>query len=135
MNLLGRYLAREIYASVLLVFASLLMLFSFLDFIHELSVMGYGKYSLGYVLAFVALTVPGHIYELFPVAVLVGTILALVLYMIYSNMISVTNAWVGQGKMSPGVGLWGIHAVMLMITALLFYKRVTLFSWRKVLDR
>jgi lipopolysaccharide export system permease protein len=78
MNLLSRYLAREIYASVLLVFASLLMLFSFLDFIHELSVMGYGKYSLGYVLAFVALTIPGHIYELFPVAVLVGTILALV---------------------------------------------------------
>ncbi len=62
-------------------------------------------------------------------------VLALVLYMIYSNMISVTNAWVGQGKMSPGMGLWGIHAVMLMITALLFYKRVTLFSWRKVLDR
>ena len=78
MKLLYRYLAREIYASVALVFAALLMLFAFLDFIHELSVMGYGKYSLGYVLIFVALTIPGHIYELFPVAVLVGTILALV---------------------------------------------------------
>ncbi len=62
-------------------------------------------------------------------------VLALVLYMIYSNMISVTNAWVGQGKMSPGVGLWGIHALMLVVTALLFYKRVTLFSWRKVFGR
>ncbi len=78
MNLLNRYLGREIYASVALVFSALLMLFAFLDFIHELSVMGYGKYSLGYVLAFVVLTIPGHIYELFPVAVLVGTILALV---------------------------------------------------------
>lgn len=78
MKLLYRYLAREIYASVTLVFAALLMLFAFLDFIHELSVMGYGKYSLGYVLIFVLLTIPGHIYELFPVAVLVGTILALV---------------------------------------------------------
>ena len=78
MNLLNRYLAREIYASIALVFAALLMLFAFLDFIHELSVMGYGKYSLGYVLLFVILTIPGHIYELFPVAVLVGTILALV---------------------------------------------------------
>ena len=78
MKLLNRYLAREIYASVALVFTALLMLFAFLDFIHELSVMGYGKYSLGYVLIFVALTIPGHIYELFPVAVLVGTILALV---------------------------------------------------------
>jgi len=33
---------------------------------------------LGYVLLFVILTIPGHIYELFPVAVLIGTIIALV---------------------------------------------------------
>ena len=59
-------------------------------------------------------------------------ILAIVLYMLYSNMISVTNAWVGQGKLSPGIGLWGIHALMLLITALLFYWRMSLFSWRRV---
>jgi len=62
-------------------------------------------------------------------------ILAIVLYMLYNNMISVTNAWVGQGKLSPGIGLWGIHAVMLAITLLMFYRRMTLFSlsraWRK----
>ncbi len=78
MRLLTRYLAREIYASIALVFVTLLMLFAFLDFIHELNVMGYGQYSLGYVVLFVVLTIPGHIYELFPVAVLVGTIIALV---------------------------------------------------------
>jgi len=78
MNLLTRYLGREIYASVALVFAALLMLFAFLDFIRELNSIGEGEYHLGYVLLFVLLTVPGHIYELFPVAVLVGTIFALV---------------------------------------------------------
>lgn len=78
MKLLTRYLAREIYAGIALVFAALIMLFAFLDFIHELSVMGYGKYSLGYVVVFVILTIPGHVYELFPVAVLIGTITALV---------------------------------------------------------
>lgn len=78
MNLLTRYLAREIYASVALVFAALIMLFAFLDLVHELNLMGHGQYSLGYVLLFVVLTIPGHIYELFPVAVLVGTIFALV---------------------------------------------------------
>lgn len=62
-------------------------------------------------------------------------VLALVLYMIYNNMISVTNAWVGQGKMSPGMGLWGLHALMMLIAALLFYKRMNLFSWRKVFGR
>jgi lipopolysaccharide export system permease protein len=60
-------------------------------------------------------------------------ILALVLYMLYNNMISVTNSWVGQGKLSPGVGLWGIHAAMLVITVLMFYRRMKLFSLRRVL--
>lgn len=77
MNLLTRYLGREIYASIALVFAALILLFSFLDLIHEMNVMQ-GKYGIGYVLLFVVLTIPGHVYELFPVAVLIGTIVALV---------------------------------------------------------
>ncbi|MEO7623323.1 MAG: LPS export ABC transporter permease LptF [Gallionella sp.] len=59
-------------------------------------------------------------------------IFAIVLYMLYNNMISVTNTWVGQGKMSPGIGLWGIHALMLGIAALMFYYRMTLFTLRRV---
>lgn len=62
-------------------------------------------------------------------------ILAIVLYMLYNNMISVTNAWVSQGKMSPGIGLWGIHAVMLTVTIIMFYRRTTLFSLRRAVQR
>lgn len=57
---------------------------------------------------------------------------AMVLYMLYSNMISVTNAWVGQGKLSPGIGLWGIHALMLIVTAAMFYRRMSLLSWKRM---
>jgi lipopolysaccharide export system permease protein len=78
MNLLTRYLGREIYAGVALVFSALILLFAFLDFVNELNSLGQGQYRLAYVLLFVVLTIPGHIYELFPVAVLVGTISALV---------------------------------------------------------
>lgn len=60
-------------------------------------------------------------------------VLAIVLYMLYSNMISVTNVWVGQGRLSPGIGLWGIHTVILVITALMFYRRQALFSMRRIL--
>ena len=60
-------------------------------------------------------------------------ILAIVLYMIYSNMISVTNTWVGQGKLSAGAGLLAIHLVMLAVTLLMFYWRMTLFSLRRIL--
>ncbi|MDO8465132.1 MAG: LPS export ABC transporter permease LptF [Gallionella sp.] len=62
-------------------------------------------------------------------------ILAIVLYMFYSNMISVTNAWVGQGKLSPGIGLWGIHAAMLAVTLLMFYRRMALFSLRRLFTK
>jgi len=62
-------------------------------------------------------------------------VMAIVLYMIYNNMISVTNAWVGQGKMSPGIGLWGIHVLMLLIVVVLFYWRTKLFSLRKVFGK
>ncbi len=77
MKLFTRYLAREIYSSILLVLTALLALFAFLDLIHEMGDM-HGDYRLAYVVMFVLLTLPGHIYELFPVAVLIGTIVALV---------------------------------------------------------
>lgn len=86
MNLMLRHLAREIYFSIALVFFALIALFSFMDLIHELTVMGQGQYHLGYVLLFVALTIPGHMYELFPVAVLVGTISALVQMAAHSEL-------------------------------------------------
>jgi lipopolysaccharide export system permease protein len=85
MNLLTRYLGREIYASIALVFAALILLFSFLDLIHEMNVMQ-GQYGIGYVLMFVLLTIPGHVYELFPVAVLIGTIVALVQLAAHSEL-------------------------------------------------
>lgn len=78
MNILTRYLGREIYVGIALVFSALILLFAFLDFVNELNNLGQGQYRLSYVLLYVALTIPGHVYELFPVAVLVGTILALV---------------------------------------------------------
>jgi lipopolysaccharide export system permease protein len=60
-------------------------------------------------------------------------IMALVIYMIYNNMISVTNTWVAQDKMSPLVGLVGIHALMFALMALLFYRRLSVYSLRRLM--
>ncbi|MDR2196206.1 MAG: LPS export ABC transporter permease LptG, partial [Gallionellaceae bacterium] len=78
MNLLTRHLAREIYAGIALVFVALMMLFSFLDLIRELGSMGRGDYNFGYVMLYILMTMPGNIYEIFPVAILIGSIFALV---------------------------------------------------------
>jgi lipopolysaccharide export system permease protein len=77
MDTLRTYLAREIYAATLFVFAAFLALFAFFDLINELSDLGKGGYRLQHAIAYVALTVPSHVYELFPLAVLIGTLYAL----------------------------------------------------------
>ena len=77
MKVIKRYLSAEITASTLLVFAALLMLFSFLDLIHELGEIGKGGYRLPHILVYVLLSVPGHVYELFPIAALIGTLFAI----------------------------------------------------------
>jgi lipopolysaccharide export system permease protein len=77
MDTLRRYLAREIYAATAFVFAAFLGLFAFFDLIYELGELGKGAYQIQHVLAFVALSVPSHVYELFPIAVLIGTLYAL----------------------------------------------------------
>lgn len=106
MNLLTRYLGREIYASIALVLSALLMLFSFMDLIGELSAIGQGQYRLGYMLLFVLLSVPGHIYELFPLAVLVGTIFALV------QMASNSELTIYR---SSGASLWQLIVALIKI--------------------
>lgn len=77
MKTLKGYLAREITGSMLLVFAALLMLFAILDLIHELGELGNGGYQLPQMIAYVLLSMPGHVYELFPISALIGTLFAL----------------------------------------------------------
>ena len=77
MDTLRNYLAREIYGATLFVFAAFLALFAFFDLIGELTDLGKGGYRLQHALAYVALTVPSHVYELFPLAVLIGTLYTL----------------------------------------------------------
>ena len=74
---LNRYLAREIYGAILFVMVAFLALFAFFDLIAELGDLGKGQYRLQHALGFVALSLPGHVYELAPIAVLIGTLYAL----------------------------------------------------------
>jgi lipopolysaccharide export system permease protein len=54
--------------------------------------------------------------------------LAILVYMIYNNVLSIAQAWVGQERIGLAAGLWGVHVIMLLILALLFFRRLTLFS-------
>ena len=77
LRLFERYLAKETYAATALVLFAFVALFGFFDLVHELEDIGKGGYQLQHAIGYVLLTIPGRVYELFPVAVLIGTLYAL----------------------------------------------------------
>ena len=77
MKTLTRYLGREVLAAIMLVFGGLVMLFAFFDLIHELGDVGKANYTVTSAFLFVALQMPSRMYELFPIAALIGTLFAM----------------------------------------------------------
>ena len=63
----------------------------------------------------------------------VNLLFALLAYMVYSNLLSVSQARVVQGKLAFSVGWWLVHAVMLAVLLALFAQRMSLLRlrWRK----
>ena len=74
MKTLQRYIGRDVLYATLFIFAALIMLFAFFDLIHELGDVGRNGYTISAALLFVMLNVPSRLYELFPVAALIGTL-------------------------------------------------------------
>jgi lipopolysaccharide export system permease protein len=53
-----------------------------------------------------------------------NVLIAVFLYMIYSNLLSIFQAWVAKGLINPIVGMTAVHAVMLLLLGVLLYKRI-----------
>lgn len=77
MKTLRNYIAREVAVATMLVFSALLMLFAFFDLVEQMKDLGRGGYRLSHILMHVLLSAPNHVYELFPIAALIGTLFAL----------------------------------------------------------
>ncbi len=77
MRTLTRYIGRDVLFSTLLLFVALIGLFTFFDLINEMRDVGHGNYTLTTAFLYVALHIPSRIYELFPVAALIGTLFAI----------------------------------------------------------
>jgi lipopolysaccharide export system permease protein len=75
-SILARYLASQVLSATGFVMVALLVLFAFFDVIQELGNVGRNNYGLGHVSIVVLLNLPGHLYEILPVAALIGTLLA-----------------------------------------------------------
>jgi lipopolysaccharide export system permease protein len=67
----------DIVSAVAFVALAFLSLFFFIDFIDQLSDVGQGSYTMLHASLYSLLLVPGHFYEVAPIAVLIGTIYTL----------------------------------------------------------
>lgn len=62
-------------------------------------------------------------------------VFAILAFMIYSNLLNLSQAWVSRGKLPFEIGVWSVHLLMLGILLLLFWRRLSLFSWARVWKR
>jgi lipopolysaccharide export system permease protein len=114
MKTLNRYIGREVLASTFLVLMGLIVLFAFFDLIREL-----GDLSAGYffrrAVFYVVLGLPTHIYEVFPIAALIGTLFALA-QLVGNSEYTVMRA---SGASLPQIG-WALTRVGIVLVAVTF---------------
>ena len=60
-----------------------------------------------------------------------GLVVALLLYFVYNNLLSLSQAWVAQDKLNPWIGMGASHLLMLSAVVILFYRRSRQHSPRR----
>ena len=60
----------------------------------------------------------------------VNLLFALFTYIVYSNLLSVSQARVSQARMEFGIGLWLVHALMIALLVFMFARRMQLIRLR-----
>lgn len=117
MAILERYLGRIILNQTMLVLLVLLGLFLFVNFIDQISDIGHGSYTLLEAAKYVVMTAPRTIYELFPMAALLGTILGLSVLANDSELIVMRSSGISIMQITRAVlktgGLFVLFAILI----------------------
>jgi lipopolysaccharide export system permease protein len=108
MKTVRRLLYRDIVASVVFVAAAFLSLFYFIDFVDDLEDVGKGGRTVWHVALGAAWEMPGHLYELLPIAVLIGTIYSLARMAQSSEYTILRTGGLGPGRALGLLALLGL---------------------------
>src|SRR6266852_679036 len=108
MTILDRYIGRSLLSSTLLVFIVLLGLFTFFEFVDKLSDLGRAGFDLYQIMKYLVLTLPRKIYELFPMAALLGATMGLSSLAIGSELIAMRAGGVSLMRIVLSVMKMGI---------------------------
>ena len=98
MNTVRRLLYRDIIGSVTMVAVGFLALFYFFDFVDEIDRMSRAGRGAAQAAVLALMEMPGHFYELFPIAVLIGTIFSLARLAQSSEFTILRTGGLGPGR-------------------------------------
>lgn len=116
MRTVRHLLYKDIVGSVVLVALSFLSLFFFFDFVDELDRMARIGVGGGKAALLAAMELPGHFYELFPIAVLIGAIIALARLAQSSEFTILRTGGLGPARaLALLAGLAGAFAVLTFV--------------------
>jgi len=113
-SILNRYIAKAIISNTLLVLLVLIGLYTFIDFVAELDDLGKGSYGLTDIFLYILLSMPKRIYELLPIAALLGSVLGLGGLASQSELVVMRASGISVAQISKAVMM---VAVGLMIVA------------------
>jgi lipopolysaccharide export system permease protein len=103
-----RLLYRDIVASVLFVALAFLSLFYFIDFVDELDGVGRRGRTLWHAVLAAGYELPGHFYELAPIALLIGTIYSLARMAQSSEFTILRTGGLGPGRALSLLAVLGV---------------------------
>ena len=96
---LQRYLARSILTWIALMMMLLLSIELFFSLIQEAKQLGTGHYGLAEVFSVLILSIPGRVYQMFPLSALVGTLMGLSVLASHSELVAMRAAGLSIVKM------------------------------------
>ncbi len=117
MGILDRYIARTIVSGTFMVLLVLAALLAFVDFVSELDDVGKANYTAMNAASFVFLSLPKRLYELFPTAVLIGSLLSLGTLAANSELTVIRAAGVSVARIVFSVIKGGV--ILLILVALI----------------
>lgn len=115
MRLLDRYIGTSIISSLLVVTSVLVALFTFMSFFEQLDDIGRGQYDTGQAVLYTLLNIPSLVYQLMPMATLLGCIIGLGLLANNSELIVIRSAGVSLARIAWSVIKIGILVIAVLI--------------------
>lgn len=115
MKVLDIYIARTVIAGTLMALLVLGALLAFVDFVSEMGDVGKGQYGVLDAMTYVVLSLPKRIYELFPTAVLLGSLLSLGALAGNSELIVMRAAGISVARIVRAVLQAGVILILLVL--------------------